>query len=91
VSFYCFGAVLLLSDRQGIERALNPRTIWRTARANHRVSVRVGVTYLVCTVVLAVITIPLGLVIPFAGLLVGLALPAVFAILAPALAGFEVS
>jgi hypothetical protein len=91
VSLYCFGAVLVLSDRRGIERALNPRTIWRTARANHRVSVRVGVTYLLCTVVLAVITIPLGLVIPFAGLLVGLALPVVFAILAPALAGFEVS
>ena len=72
-------------------RASPYRAIWRTARANHRSSVRVGVTYLVCTAILIAITVPLGFVVPFAGVLSGIALPAVFAILAPALAGFEVS
>lgn len=91
LSLYCYGAALLLSDRRGIEAALNPLAIWRTARANHQASLRFGVTYLVCSVLLIAVTVPLGFVVPFAGVLAGLALPAVFAILAPALAGFEVS
>ncbi|HEX6350434.1 MAG TPA: DUF4013 domain-containing protein [Candidatus Dormibacteraeota bacterium] len=91
VSLYCFGTVLLLSDRRGIEGALDPRVIWRTARANHRASVRVALTYLVCTLVVTAIALPIGFVVPFGGALVGVVLPAVFAAIGPALTGLEVN
>lgn len=67
MSLYCFGAALLLSDRRGIKGALDPRAIWRTARANRAASVGMAITYLACTLVVVAITVPIGFVVPFGG------------------------
>jgi MFS family permease len=90
LSLYLFAALLIGSDRLGIVRALNPMRLFALARANHDVSLHVALLYAAITIILTVISIPVGTVIPFGSLLVWLVLPAAYAILVPSLAPFHV-
>jgi Protein of unknown function (DUF4013) len=90
VGLYLFGALLRCSDRLGIGASLNPLQLWRAARANHSVSMRIGLTYLVAIVAYFAVTAPIGFLIPFAGFFTSIGLPAIFALLVPALAKFRV-
>lgn len=90
ISLYLFAALLIGSDRLGIVRALAPRRLFALARANHDVSLRVAITYGVAHIVFGAITIAIGLFIPFGGLAVSIGLPAIYAVLVPSLAAFQV-
>jgi hypothetical protein len=90
ISLYLFAAVLIGSDRLGITRALDPRRLFALARANHDVSLRVAIIYGLSHLVFASLTLAVGVVIPFGGLVISIALPAVYAILVPSLAAFRV-
>lgn len=85
-TLYFLAAVIIGSDRLGVGRALNPSTLYRLASKNHRVSLQVGFTYGLATVALAAVSA----VVPLGGIAVGIALPAVFAMIVPKLATFEV-
>ena len=90
VYLYVYAALLVASDRLGIAKTLDPRRLFALARANHDVSLHVALIYVVMTIALAVIVFPVALFIPFGGLIVLLVLPAVYAILVPSLAAFQV-
>ncbi|GAC1689039.1 MAG: hypothetical protein PVS2B1_10640 [Candidatus Dormibacteraceae bacterium] len=90
ISLYLFASLMIGSDRLGIAKALNPRRLFGLARANHDVSLRVGLIYAVMSIAIAVVAVPVALVIPFGGLFVGLVLPAVYAILVPRLTAFQI-
>lgn len=90
IALYLYAAVLLASDRLGIAKAIDPRRLFALARANHDVSLHIALVYAAATIAVAFISIPVGLVIPFGGLLVALVLPAIYAILVPSLAAFRV-
>jgi hypothetical protein len=90
ISLYLFAAVLIGSDRLGIGRALDPRRLVTLARRNADVSLQVAVTYGVASLVLGLISVVVGAIVPFGGLAVGLAVPAILAMLAPRLASFRV-
>jgi hypothetical protein len=90
ISLYLFAAVLIGSDRLGITRALDPRRLFALARANHDVSLRVAIIYGLSHLVFVSLTLAVGVVIPFGGLVISIALPAVYAILVPSLAAFRV-
>jgi hypothetical protein len=90
VYLYMFAALLVASDRLGLAKALNPRRLFALARANHAASLRVALIYAAIGISLAVIIFPVALLIPFGGLLVGLVLPAVYAMLVPSLAAVEI-
>ena len=87
---FMFGALLIGSDRLGIGRALNPLRLFALARANHEVSVRIALSYFVASIAIFTVEVFISLVVPFVSLAVNLALPAVFAVLVPSLARFEV-
>ena len=87
---YVYAALLVASDRLGIANVLDPRRLLALARANHAVSSRVALVYLLMGLALAVIVFPVALFIPFGGLLVWLVLPGVYATLVPSLAAFQV-
>lgn len=82
---YCLTAFLITPDQLGIGAALNPRRVWRLARYNHEVSMRAGLIYLVASIAIASFS-----VVPFGSLVAMLAVPAVFAVLAPSLAAFSI-
>ena len=90
ISLYLFAAVLIGSDTLGITRALDPRRLFALARANHDVSLRVAIIYGLSHLVFVSLTLAVGVVIPFGGLVISIALPAVYAILVPSLAAFRV-
>jgi hypothetical protein len=90
ITLYLFAAVLIGSDRLGIGRALDPRRLFTLARQNADVSLQVAVTYGVASLVLGLIGAFVGLIVPFGGLAVALAVPAIFAMVAPRLATFRV-
>jgi MFS family permease len=90
VSLYLLAAVLLASDRLGIARAVDPTRLFTLARANHEISLHVGLIYAAATIAIAVVTIPISVFIPFGGFLVALVLPAVYAVIVPSLAAFRV-
>jgi hypothetical protein len=90
VYLYMFAALLVASDRLGLAKALDPRRLFALARANHAVSLHVALIYVAIGISLAVIVFPVALFIPFGGLLVGLVLPAVYAMLVPSLADVEI-
>ncbi|MFI5283631.1 MAG: DUF4013 domain-containing protein [Candidatus Dormibacterales bacterium] len=90
VGLYAFAALLMCADRLGAGRSLNPALLWRAARANHSVSMRFALTYLVAAIAYAAVTAPLGFLIPGAGLLTSIGLPAIFALVVPILARFNV-
>src|SRR6266851_716223 len=89
-ALYFFAAVLIGSDQLGIANAIDPRRLYALARANHEVSLRVALLYAAASIVFAAASVTVGLIIPFGGLLLAIGLPAVYAILAPALASFQV-
>ena len=82
--------MLIGSDRLGIAKAIDPRRLYALARANDQTSLHVAVVYGVATIAYAAISIPVGVVVPFGGLLVAIGLPAVYALLVPTLASFSV-
>jgi Protein of unknown function (DUF4013) len=89
-ALYFFAAVLIGSDRLGIAKAIDPRRLYALAVANHDASLHVALLYAVASIVLALIGVTLGVIIPFGGLLLAIGLPAVYAILVPTLASFNV-
>jgi len=90
VVVYLFAATIVGSDRLGIGRALNPKTLLAITRANRSAALTAGVTYLVASLVLSFAGTAVGVIVPFGGLVVYLALPAVFALIVPSLAKIEV-
>ena len=89
-SLYLFAALILASDRLGIAKAIDPRRLFALARVNHETSLHVALIYGAATIVVAVISLAVGVIIPFSGLIVSLGLPAVYAMLVPSLATFRV-
>ena len=89
-SLFLYASVLMGSDRLGIVQALDPRRLLELARANQDVSIRVGLIYLAGSLVFATLGASVSFVIPLGGLVVSLALPALYAALVPSLARFQV-
>jgi len=89
-ALYVFAAVLIGSDKLGIGRALDPRLLYALARANHDASIRVALLYAGATIAVGVISSAVSVFFPFAIFLVALVLPAIYAILVPSLAVFQV-
>ena len=89
-SLYLFAALILASDRLGIAKAINPVRLFELARANHEVSLHVALVYGAATIVIAAISIAIGVIIPFSSLIVSLGLPAVYAMIVPSLATFRI-
>ncbi len=87
---YLFAALVMASDKLGIAKALDPSRLFALARANHDVSLRVALIYGAASIVLVGISVVVGFIIPFAGLVVSIGLPAVYAVLVPKLAAFRV-
>ena len=87
---YLFAAMIVGSDRLGVAKALNPRTLLAVTRANRSAALVAGATYLVAALVLSFAGSAVGVVVPFGGLIVTVALPAVFAMVVPSLAKIEV-
>lgn len=87
---YLFAAMIVGSDRLGVAKALNPRTLLAVTRANRSAALAAGATYLVAALVLSFAGSAVGVVVPFGGLIVTVALPAVFAMVVPSLAKIEV-
>jgi hypothetical protein len=86
VSLYFFAALLMASDKLGIARAMDPRTLFHVARSNSQLSLRAALIYGASTLVLAAVSS----VIPFGGVAIVVVLPAVLAMIVPRLAEFEV-
>jgi hypothetical protein len=89
-SLYIFAALILASDRLGIARAIDPRRLFALARANHDISLHVALIYGAATIVVAMISLAVGVIIPFGSLIVSLGLPAVYAMIVPSLATFRI-
>ncbi|HUY73755.1 MAG TPA: hypothetical protein VMW11_04525 [Candidatus Dormibacteraeota bacterium] len=87
---YLTAAILIGSDKLGAARAIDPARLFALARANHDVSLRVALTYGLASLVFAFVSIAVGFIVPFSGLLISIALPAVYAVVAPHLAAFRV-
>jgi uncharacterized membrane protein (DUF485 family) len=87
---YLFAALVIVSDKLGIAKALDPRRLLALARANHEVSLHVALIYGVATIAIVAISVVIGIVIPFAGFFITIGLPALYAVLVPSLAAFRV-
>lgn len=87
---YLTAAILIGSDRLGAARAIDPSRLFALARANHDVSLRVALTYGLASIGFVLVSIAVGFIVPFSGLLISIALPALYAVLAPHLAAFRV-
>ncbi len=87
---YLTAAILIGSDKLGAARAIDPTRLFALARSNHDVSLRVALTYGLASLGFAFVSITVGLIVPFSGLLISIALPAVYAVVAPHLAVFRV-
>src|SRR5258708_1850697 len=90
-ALYFFAAVLIGSDQLGIPNAIDPRRLYALARANHQVSLHIGLLYAGASIVFAAASVTVGVIIPVGGLLLAIGLPAVYAILVPTLASFHVA
>jgi hypothetical protein len=90
VMLYLFAAVLIGSDKLGAARAIDPTRLFALARSNHNVSLRVAVTYGLASIGFGLVTLAVGFIVPFSGLVLSIALPAVYAMLTPHLAAFRV-
>jgi hypothetical protein len=89
-SLYILAALILAADRLGIAKAIDPRRLFALARANHDVSLHVALIFGAATIVIAGISLAVGVIIPFGTLIVSLGLPAVYAMIVPNLATFRV-
>jgi hypothetical protein len=87
---YLTAAILIGSDKLGAARAIDPTRLFALARSNHDVSLRVALTYGLASLGFALVSITVGFLVPFSGLLISIALPAVYAVVAPHLAVFRV-
>jgi hypothetical protein len=90
ISVFFLAAILIGSDRLGLGRAIDPAVLIRLARQNFHVSFQAGLIYGVAALALGLVTVIIGVIIPFGGLLVSIALPGVYAMTVPRLAEFEV-
>ena len=89
VSLYLFAAVIIGADTMGIGRAFNPVRLFALARRNFNVSLHVAIIYGVASIALGLAAGVVGAIVPFGGLAVSLALPAILAMLVPLLATFR--
>jgi hypothetical protein len=87
---YLTAAILIGSDKLGAARAIDPTRLIALARSNPDVSLRVALTYGLASLGFAFVSIAVGFIVPFSGLLISVALPAVYAAVAPHLALFRV-
>jgi hypothetical protein len=87
---YLTAAILIGSDRLGAARAIDPSRLFALARSNHDVSLWVALTYGLVSIGFVLVSIAVGFIVPFSGLLISIALPGVYAVLAPHLAAFRV-
>lgn len=87
---YLTAAILIGSDKLGAARAIDPTRLFALARSNRDVSIRVALTYGLASVVFAFLSVSVGFIVPFSGLLISVALPAVYAVVTPHLAAFRV-
>jgi hypothetical protein len=87
---YLTAAILIGSDKLGAARAIDPTRLLALARSNRDVSMRVALTYGLASLGFAFVSVTVGFVVPFGGLLISVALPAVYAAVAPHLAVFRV-
>lgn len=83
---YVFAAMIVGSDRLGIGRALDPRTLIAITGANRSAALTASAIYLVASLVLSLAGSAVGFIVPLGGLVVYLVLPAVFAMIVPSLA-----
>jgi hypothetical protein len=90
VMLYLSAAVLIGSDKLGAARAIDPSRLFALARSNRDVSMRVAVTYGLASIGFAMVAAVVGVIIPFSSLALSIALPGVYAMLAPHLAAFRV-
>lgn len=90
VWLYLFAAVLIGSDKLGLGRALDPRVLFRLAHHNQDTSIHVALIYGVGSLALGAVSVVLGIAIPFGGLVVAIASPAIYAATVPRLAAFKV-
>lgn len=89
ISLYLFAAMLIGSDRLGMGRALDPRRLVTLANRNSDASLQVAITYGIASLLLAFASVVVGVIVPFGGLAVALAVPAIFAMLVPHLVTFR--
>ena len=89
VSLYLFAAVLIGADTMGVGRAINPARLFGLARRNFNLSLHVAITYGVASIALGLTAVVVGTIVPFGGLAVSLALPAILAMLVPLLTTFR--
>lgn len=89
ISLYLFAAVLIGSDTLGLGRAFNPMRLFALAKRNSNVSVHVAVTYGLASLVLGLAAAVVGSIVPFGGVAVSIALPAILAMLVPLLGTFR--
>lgn len=83
------GAIYDVADAQGIGAAIDPRRIWAAATATPRASWRIYGTFVLGTLLLFAVGLPIAFVIPFGGLLLNFAVPAIYLMAAPAQAEFN--
>jgi hypothetical protein len=90
ISLYLLAAVLVASDRLGIAKAIDPTRLFSLARANHDISLHVALVYLAASIAIATVSVATSFIVPFSSLVISLGLPAVYAMVAPALVAFRV-
>jgi uncharacterized protein DUF4013 len=89
LSLYLLAAILVGSDKLGIGRALDPRRLFMLAQKNSDASLHVAIIYFLGSLALVAAGTAVSLV-PFASLVVYIALPAIYAVAVPRLATFQV-
>ncbi len=90
VWLYLFAAVLMGSDKLGLGRALDPRVLFKLAHQNQDASIHVALIYGLGSLALGAVSFVIGFLIPFGGLAVAIAAPAIYAATVPRLATFKV-
>lgn len=88
-SLLLLAAILIGSDRVGLGHAINPAVLVRLVRQNADVSLHVALIYGLGALVVGLVALVAGFIIPFGGVVVSVALPAVYAMAVPRLATFE--
>lgn len=89
ISLLLFAAILIGSDRLGLGRAINPVVLVRLVRQNPDVSLHVALIYGLGGLAIGLVGVVIGFIVPFGGIVVSIALPAIYAMTVPALATFE--
>ena len=90
VWLYLFAAVLIGSDKLGLGRALDPRVLFKLAHQNQDASIHVALIYGLGSLALGAVSFVVGFLIPFGGLAVVIATPAIYAATVPRLAMLKV-